>query len=348
MKKIQYLALFVIVILMYSCKTEQPHPNYVKLTGTITNTNSDTIALYEMGGASKEITINDNGSFVDTFKVKGPGNDVHLLLERDKVMIRLYAENGSNIHVEADTKEIENTLKFTKDFADYNNYINEKFAIMGSDIGFDKKTWYRFEETEFNEHINILKKALNEALNSYQNITADQKESEHIFIERYIKNISSKYKSEHSFASKLNKGSVSPVFENYENIDGTQTSLSDFKGKYVFIDVWATWCVPCKVQIPFLEELEEEYKNENIVFISMSVDKQDDKEKWIKMVKDKNMSGVQILAPNETGSDFTRAYNINSIPRFIFIDPQGNIVDFDAPKPSNKEAIHNLLDVVKS
>src|SRR5690606_5126123 len=57
----------------------------------------------------------------------------------------------------------------------------------------------------------------------------------------------------------LPKGSPSPVFNDYENYNGSKTSLSDLKGKYVYVDVWATWCGPCKVEIPSLKRLESEY-----------------------------------------------------------------------------------------
>ncbi|MCR8669018.1 TlpA family protein disulfide reductase [Aestuariibaculum sp. M13] len=348
MNQIKTLALLIVVGGVFACKANRSHPNFVEISGTIHNAKSKEVTLYTMGGDNKTITIQENGTFKDTFAVKSGKSDFQMLLNEDQVMTKLYAENGANIYLEVDASDFKNTIKFSNDFADYNNYQSEKYRIISSDIGFDPKIWYRFDEAEFEEHVNTLRGTLNTALHSYKTITPEQIEKENTFTERYIKNITSKYEKEHSFATKLDKGSVSPEFVDYENYDGSKTSLSDFKGKYVFIDVWATWCTPCKAQIPYLEELEKEYKDENIVFVSMSVDKPSDKEKWSKMVKDKHMSGVQILAPNATKSEFALAYNINSIPRFILIDPQGNIVDFDAPRPSNKEAIHKLLDIVKS
>ncbi|MBD0836029.1 TlpA family protein disulfide reductase [Aestuariibaculum suncheonense] len=301
-----------------------------------------------MGGDKKVIEISEDGTFIDTFKVRQGKTKLQMMLEKDHKMCTLFAENGSNIHFEADGSDFLSTLKFTEDLADINNYERDKMMIMTSDQGFNRKIWYRFDQETFDSKISTLRQALITSLESYSNIPQEQLEEEKSFIDKYLERLVSKYDSEHAYASKLEKGNPSPAFENYENYDGSTTSLSDFKGKYVFIDVWATWCSPCKAEIPFLEALEKEYHGENIVFVSMSVDKQADKEKWRNMVKDKAMSGVQILAPNATGSEFTRAYNINAIPRFILIDPQGNIVDFNAPRPSNKEEIHKLLDVVKS
>ncbi len=139
---------------------------------------------------------------------------------------------------------------------------------------------------------------------------------------------------------KLAKGNPSPTFENYENYKGGKISLKDFKGKYVYIDVWATWCGPCKRQIPFMKKVEEKYhKSKNIAFVSISVDKLKDKETWKKMVKEKEMTGIQLFADKSFNSDFIQNYEINSIPRFILIDPEGNIVSSNAPRPSDPQLI---------
>lgn len=141
----------------------------------------------------------------------------------------------------------------------------------------------------------------------------------------------------------LTKGQPSPIFENYENYAGGTNSLKDFSGKYVFIDVWATWCGPCKYEIPYLEKLEKEYHNENIVFVSLSVDRKSAYKAWRKMIKDKNMKGVQLLADKNFNSKFIEDYKISAIPRFILIDPSGNIVSANAPRPSS-DAIRPLLN----
>lgn len=58
---------------------------------------------------------------------------------------------------------------------------------------------------------------------------------------------------------KLGKGKPSPKFENYKNYSGGTACLDDFEGSYVYIDVWATWCVPCIVEMPYMRKIEEEY-----------------------------------------------------------------------------------------
>jgi len=93
-------------------------------------------------------------------------------------------------------------------------------------------------------------------------------------------------------------GIQSPSFEGYENYKGGTSSLSDFKGKYVYVDVWATWCGPCKAEIPSLKKVEKAYQEKNIEFLSISLDALKDKEAWKTMIVEKEMGGVQLFATN--------------------------------------------------
>lgn len=144
---------------------------------------------------------------------------------------------------------------------------------------------------------------------------------------------------------KITKGQPSPNFENYENFKGGTTSLADLKGKYVYIDVWATWCGPCKREIPHLKQVEKDYHGKNIEFVSISVDKKNAHETWKKMVADKELTGIQLFADNDFKSQFAVDYAINSIPRFIIVDPEGNIVDADAKRPSDP-SLREFLDAL--
>ncbi|MDO5977835.1 TlpA family protein disulfide reductase [Flavivirga spongiicola] len=144
----------------------------------------------------------------------------------------------------------------------------------------------------------------------------------------------------------LDRGQPSPKFENYENYAGGTTSLDDLKGKYVYIDVWATWCGPCKYEIPFLQKVEEQYHDKNIHFVSISTDQQKDKDKWKKMIADKALGGIQLITDNDFNTAFINAYKIRGIPQFILLDPDGNIVQANAPRPSDEKLIA-LFDELK-
>lgn len=123
----------------------------------------------------------------------------------------------------------------------------------------------------------------------------------------------------------------------FRDINGKEVALSDFKGKVVYIDVWATWCGPCKGEIPHLAKLEEEYaKNKEMVFMSVSIDQEKDIDKWKAMVKEKNMKGVQLFA-GDRKDDISGPYKVKTIPRFMVVGKDGKIINSDAPRPSSGE-----------
>ena len=131
----------------------------------------------------------------------------------------------------------------------------------------------------------------------------------------------------------LKKGSPSPSF-NYPDSSGKNISLESLKGKLVYVDVWATWCGPCKAQIPFLKQLEEKYREEEIAFVSLSIDQLKNISKWKDMIVDKELEGIQIIADKAWRSKFVTDYVIEGIPRFILIDKDGNLMDPMAPRPA--------------
>ena len=205
---------------------------------------------------------------------------------------------------------------------------------------------FELEKPQFEEKI--------EGINSkFQNLLADSKIADTTFVTAQTKQISSltdyiagSYEEKQYMLTVLGKGKPSPKFEGYENFKGGTTSLDDLKGKYVYVDVWATWCGPCKREIPFLKEVEKTYHDKNIEFVSISIDKAKDHEAWKTMVTEKELGGVQLFADKDWNSDFVKEYQIKGIPRFILIDPQGNIVSPDAPRPSSKDLIA-LFDELK-
>lgn len=124
-----------------------------------------------------------------------------------------------------------------------------------------------------------------------------------------------------------------------EKPNGTELSLSDLKGKYIYIDLWATWCGPCIKEIPSLKKVEEEYKGKNIHFVSISMDDEKDFNKWKKFVEKENLTGIQVIADDKANALISKTFNVKLIPRFILLDPKYNIVDATAPFPSDPKLI---------
>ena len=132
----------------------------------------------------------------------------------------------------------------------------------------------------------------------------------------------------------LAPGKPAPVFV-CKDINGKDFSLENFRGKLVYIDFWATWCGPCRHELPYLEELQKDFKGKNIVFVSISLD--DNKAAWEKMVKEKQMKGVQLYGEGAWKSFPATSYQIKGIPTFFLVDAKGNIIKPNAPRPSSDE-----------
>jgi len=145
--------------------------------------------------------------------------------------------------------------------------------------------------------------------------------------EKYISEVTEKYTT----LKKVENGAVSPTFT-LNDINGKTISLNDLKGKLVYIDIWATWCLPCTKEIPNLAKMEEHFKGKDIYFVSIC--QNDTKERWEQMVEDKKLGGIQLFAPNEDIA-FFKDYSVNGIPRFILIDRNGKIIDANAKRPSD-------------
>ena len=133
----------------------------------------------------------------------------------------------------------------------------------------------------------------------------------------------------------------------YNDINNKPVSFSDFKGKFVYIDLWATWCGPCKAEIPHMKKIEEDYHGKNIVFVSLSLDKPKDAQKWKDYVTKEQLKGIQLMADKDFSSDVAKNYDVNAIPRFLLFDTKGNIINADALRPSNPELRVQLDKLLK-
>lgn len=140
----------------------------------------------------------------------------------------------------------------------------------------------------------------------------------------------------------LVKGQAAPLFC-LPDINGVEKKLTDYKGSYVYIDVWASWCVPCCKEFEALKKLEQEFQSKNIRFIGISIDR--DSIVWKKKVKEESLGGIQLHASEN--STFKDDYKIVLIPRFVLLDPQGKIINAEMTRPSDpktKIILQNLFE----
>ena len=122
---------------------------------------------------------------------------------------------------------------------------------------------------------------------------------------------------------RLAEGKVAPEFS-FPTPDGKKNlGPQDFKGKILVLDFWASWCGPCRAEIPHLKEAYKEYSDKGVAFFSVSIDK--DNAAWKKAMKEENMAWPQVCAP-KAGKDVMKQYQFSGIPYILVIDKEGRIV----------------------
>jgi thiol-disulfide isomerase/thioredoxin len=155
----------------------------------------------------------------------------------------------------------------------------------------------------------------------------------------YRKSITEQFNTRADYLLQTSIGKPAPAFT-LKNEQGQAYSLVNFKGKVVYIDLWASWCKPCREETPFLEVVYDQYKNDpRITFISIAV--ADGHQAWLHALKKDKPTWLQLI---DSEGKVQVAYNANAIPRFVIINKKGEIVNFNAPQPSNKDELVKLLE----
>lgn len=136
--------------------------------------------------------------------------------------------------------------------------------------------------------------------------------------------------------AELKKGDKCPEFV-FKDAGKKEHTLREFKGKYVYIDVWASWCYPCRKEYPYLQELQKKMKGRNIVFVGISCD--DAEWRWTGAVR--MMEGEQWwIAGREV---FMKAFKVSRIPRFILLDRKGRVLKLEMTRPSDANTEKYLM-----
>ena len=120
--------------------------------------------------------------------------------------------------------------------------------------------------------------------------------------------------------------------------NGHKVDFSTFKGKYVYIDLWASWCAPCCKEVPYLQALEKEFEDGDVVFVSISTDS--DTEAWKAKMTELDMHGNQLYDRDGT---LCGMLNVSSIPFFVIYDKEGKLHTYGALRPSSGYHLRQYL-----
>lgn len=115
-----------------------------------------------------------------------------------------------------------------------------------------------------------------------------------------------------------------------------------YKGKVVYMDIWATWCGPCRSEFPHMIDLHEQYKDEPVVFVSLCL--ASDRSDWKEAIKSQNIPGERYYFSKTQTNKLRNQLDFTGYPTYMLIDRNGNLVDKQAPRPSSGEKIKSKLD----
>lgn len=233
------------------------------------------------------------------------------------------------------------------DITEYRLFLYEYIA-MKSNERLTKLDGVKKEEPDalFNESLNVIKEFKNDNIRAYALFNAMNMklqldglagfENYYAYFKENNKDpyYADQLKIVYDEKQLLAPGQPAPLFT-LEDVDGNMVSLNDFKGKFVYIDFWQTLCSRSARELPYLLNLYSDYKDENIEFVSISVNK--DENVWRDYVKENKNIGTSLIVTKSWDSETYTDYQVFGLPSFILIDTEGKIVNPVAPKPSSKE-----------
>lgn len=346
MKKTILLLANLFFVFLVNAQTAQTSEtkSIVKIKGEVKNKKSDILMVKVSNNSGltdvKQFKLNEKGLFEDTLEAQ---EGIYMIADgTSNEAVKVYLQPDFDLNIVFDANKVEESVVFSGKGAGENNFFSN-FLNENKKMGMQAQTLIELPDAEFKKYLADLKTKNVDEMNKKQ-LKPEFIKFQTEIIDAISQQFMQYYQMQNK--SKAMNNTVAPDFE-YTNYKGGTTKLSSFKGKYVYIDVWATWCGPCRAEIPSLKKVEEEFHNKNIVFLSLSIDKITDTEKWKNFVKEKSLGGVQLLADKDWSSSFVQALDINSIPRFILVGPDGKIVNADAPRPSSPALTDKLKELLK-
>ncbi len=381
MKKI--LLLLSIVTLSYSCdKTESLPPNtyeinvsakgvyngiraYIKnIDGKRNETILDTAIVMN---EAFTFTGNANNPAIRVLTINGVKGLLPIVLEPGRILIEIDKDNLSNSRITGTSNNDDYNLYKANYFkrADTISKIKEKAQIARNENNLtlfnelkEKSKSLKIElnnyaftfikehpnsdlsllllETQiigYNQGIEKFKSSIN-LLHKVINKTAANK-----LIGRKIDAFISLKESQ----SSLDFGKIAPNFS-APSPEGKIIALNDIKGKATIIDFWASWCKPCRRENPNVVRVYEKYHDKGLEIISVSLDKEGQKDRWLKAIKDDNMNWHHVSNLKFWNEPVARLYNINSIPATFILDKDGIIVAKKLRGDALEQKIAELLD----
>lgn len=342
------IALIGLGLFVSSCKNNDE----LIITGKIENAGEiKKVMLYETDQVVDSAFLNENNEF--KFRRVAPDPNFYTLVIGEKNFL-IVGQNGDELAFKSDYLDTSNTYEISgssdsekiRDFNKISNNYGKIFEQIQSEYSTQISANPNAKDSIYNalmpkfqanmdkfseEGFKFVQANKDNLAGFYVAGTIDQNKYENQLIE-YAEEIKSKFPKNNAVQSFVTKmaglkpvsiGQIAPDFQ-LPDPSGKQFKLSDFRGKYVLLDFWASWCAPCREENPNIVKQFERFKSKNFTVVGVSLD--DDRAAWLKAIKDDRLNWPHLSELKKWDGKVSLLYKVEGIPASFLLDPQGKIV----------------------
>ncbi len=365
-----------VILLLSFCDGNKKNSSF-QLKGTLSDSKAETLYLEKLG-TSKQVIIDsvildENGNF--EFTNYTPKIGFYRIKTNDKNFAMLVLDSADKVTITGSVKDLGNTFKVegsseTSIFIEYNNLskskdikldsLNKEFQLLMETNKMDSirmDSLSAIFEAPYNSIINrtntLMVDKISKNTNMYSSIMAIQALDPDKYLDLYKSldaGLSKKFPNDknvimfHDVVERMlstNVGQFAPEIS-LPSPDGKEIALSSLKGKLVLIDFWASWCGPCRKEMPNVIKIYSKFKNKGFEIYGVSLDQ--DKKKWMEAITKDGINWPQVSDLKYWDNVAARIYNVQGIPYTVLIDKDGKII---AKNLRDQELEKKIAEVLK-